>query len=128
MGAPDDTTLIHYLLSCFNHYNAGAISINRLLNCLNQHYVEYAIKEGKGWFHGDDTIGGGAKGIQAAYNLASVSQRQEDRRVHQLKKWGYKDGSSAQLLAQVVMCGPGLGSKPGLGLGFRGLGLPKTQA
>lgn len=104
LGAPDDTTLIHYLLSRFNHYNTGAISINRLLNCLNQHYVQYAIKEGKGWFHGDNTIGGDATGIRAAYSWASVSQRQEDRRVHQLKKWGYKDGSSAQRLAQAEAC------------------------
>ena len=104
LGAPDDTTLIQYLLACFNHYNAGAISINRLLNYLNQHYVERAIKEGEGWFHSDDTIGGVAKRIQDAYVWENVSQRQEDRRVHQLKKWGYKNGGSAKLLAQVEAC------------------------
>ena len=31
-------------------------------------------------------------------------------------------------MRQLVMCGPGLGSKPGLGLGFGRLGLQKTQA
>jgi hypothetical protein len=104
LGAPDDTTLIHYLLRCFNNYNTGAISINRLLDRLNQHYVKRAIKEGKGWFHSDDTIDGVAKSIQAPYGWTSVSQRQEDRRLHQLKKWGYKDGGSAQLLAQAEAC------------------------
>lgn len=50
LGAPqeDSTALIHYIVPCFNRYSAGALSVNRLLNYINRHYVRRAVDEDKG--------------------------------------------------------------------------------
>lgn len=97
MGAPDDNTLIHYILANFKHYSASTAAIDRLLSYLNEQYVKPAVDDGKGWFSFDD-VGEGCDSWE------KVSWREKDRRTMELKKWGYKKGSSVSVLAKAEAC------------------------
>lgn len=105
LGAPeDDTTLIHYLIPCFNRYNSGAQSVNRLLNYVNRHYVKRAVDEDKGWLRLNDVLGAGTKIIKEDNTLQRISGRLKEGRIKELKKWGYEDGGSAELLIRAEAC------------------------
>jgi len=54
LDAPDDSTLICYILAKFKHYSAGTAAIDQLLSYLNQHYIKPAVNNSKGWFIFDD--------------------------------------------------------------------------
>ena len=96
----DDVTLVHYLLPCFNRYSAGAFSVDRLLNYCNRHYVKRAVDEDKGWLRLNDVLDAVAKTIKEDDTREKISRRLKERRMEELKKWGYEDGGSAELLAQ----------------------------
>jgi len=101
LEAPDDdSTLIHYLLPCFNRYNAGALSVHKLLNYVNRHYVKRAVDEDKGWLRLNDILDAVAKTMKEDDTREKISKRLKERRTEELKKWGYEDGGSAELLAQ----------------------------
>jgi hypothetical protein len=100
----DDTMLIHYLLPCFNRYSAGASSVHRLLNYCNRHYVKRAVDEDKGWLRLNDVFDAVAKTIKEDDTREKISKRLKERRTEELKKWGYEDGGSAELLAQAEAC------------------------
>jgi hypothetical protein len=105
LGAPlDDSTLIHYLIPCFNRYSAGAHSINRLLNYVNRHFVKRAIDEDKGWLRLNDVLESVAKTITAEDTREKISQKLREKRGDELKKWGYIDGGSSELKAQAETC------------------------
>ena len=105
LGAPqDDTTLIQYLIPCFNRYNSGAQSINRLLNYVNRHYVKRAVDEDKGWLRLNDVLDAVAKTIKEDDTREKISKRLKERRIEELKKWGYKDGGSTELLVRAEAC------------------------
>ena len=105
LGAPqDDSTLIHYIIPCFNRYSAGAHSVNRLLNYVNRHYVKRAVDEDKGWLRLNDILESVAKVFTPGDARQSVSKKLRERRTDELKKWGYEEGSSAELLAQAEAC------------------------
>jgi hypothetical protein len=105
LGAPDDSTLICYILAQFKHYSAGTAAIDRLLSYLNQHYVKPAVNDGKGWFiFDDDAIGAVVMGDKENDSWTKVSGRAEDRMTVELKKWGYTGGSSASVLAKAEAC------------------------
>ncbi|GLB36567.1 hypothetical protein LshimejAT787_0308550 [Lyophyllum shimeji] len=105
LGAPqDDTTLIHYLVPCFNRYTAGAQSVNRLLNYVNRHYVKRAVDEDKGWLRLNDVLETVTSTISAADARAQISKRLKERRFDELKKWGYQEGGSADLLSAAEAC------------------------
>jgi hypothetical protein len=105
LGAPqDDTTLIHYIVPCFNRYTAGAQSTNRLLNYVNRHYVKRAVDEDKGWLRLNDILESVAKTITINDNREKISKRLKEKRVEELKKWGYEDGGSAELMNVAEGC------------------------
>lgn len=96
----DDTTLIHYLVPCFQRYNAGAQSTHRLLNYINRHYVKCAVDEDKGWLRLTDLLDVVAKTIKEGDTREMILKRLKDRRMEELKTWGYVEGGSAELIAQ----------------------------
>lgn len=101
LGTPhDDTTLIHYLVPCFNRFSTGTQSVNRLLNYVNRHYVKRAVDEDKGWLRLADVFDAVAKSIQEDDTREKIQKRLRERRVEELKKWGYKEGGSSELLVQ----------------------------
>ena len=101
LGTPhDDTTLIHYLVPCFNRFSAGTQSVNRLLNYVNRHYVKRAVDEDKGWLRLADVFDAVAKSIQEDDTREKIQKRLRERRVEELKKWGYREGGPADLMAQ----------------------------
>ncbi len=101
LGTPhDDSNLIHYLVPCFSRYSAGGQSVNRLLNYVNRHYVKRAVDEDKGWLRLVDVLDAVAKTIHEDANREKIQKRLRERRSEELKKWGYADGGSPEMLAQ----------------------------
>ncbi|KAF8238421.1 hypothetical protein L208DRAFT_1421270 [Tricholoma matsutake] len=105
LGAPqDDTTLIQYIVPCFNRYSAGAQSANRLLNYVNRHYVKRAVDEDKGWLRLNDVLESVAKTITINDNREKISKKLREKRVDELKKWGYEDGDSVDFMNAAEAC------------------------
>jgi len=105
LGIPqDDSTLIHYIIPCFNRYSAGAHAANRLLNYVNRHYVKRAVDEDKGWLRFNDVLESVAKTITIDDTREKISKRFREKRGEELQKWGYVDGASPDLLARAEAC------------------------
>ena len=105
LGAPqDDSTLIHYIVPCFSRYSTGAHSVHRLLNYVNRHVVRQAMDEDRGWLRLKDVLECVAKTITADDTREKVSNRMKEKRIDELKKWGYVDGGSTELMAQAEGC------------------------
>jgi hypothetical protein len=105
LGAPqDDSHLIHYIVPCFNRYSAGAQAANRLLNYVNRHYVKRAVDEDRGWLRLSDVLESVAKTITADDTREKISKRLREKRTDELKKWGYEDGDSGELMALAEAC------------------------
>jgi len=106
LGAPlDDITLIQYLVPSFNRYHAGAFSANRLLNYVNRHYVKRAVDEDHGWFRMADVL----KTMTPADteeddHRFSISKKYQEKKLEELRKWGYKDGDSSDQIAFQESC------------------------
>ncbi|KAF7314392.1 hypothetical protein MKEN_00911900 [Mycena kentingensis (nom. inval.)] len=92
---PDDSAaLVHYIVPCFNRYSAGGASVNRLLNYVNRHLVKRAQDEDRGWLRLNDIIEAVARNITPEDSRDKISELLKEKRVEELKKWGYKpDGS-----------------------------------
>ena len=102
LGAPtDDSTLIHYLVPCFNRYSAGAQSVSRLLNYVNRHYVKRAVDEDRGWLRLADVLDAVAKTIREDDTREKVQKRLRERRTEELKKWGFREGDPPARVAQI---------------------------
>ncbi|KAG6863811.1 hypothetical protein C0991_002991 [Blastosporella zonata] len=100
LGAPhDDSALIHYIIPCFNRYAAGAQSVNRLLGYVNRHYVKPAVDEDKDWLRACDVSKAVTETMILYDAREEIIQRLRDKRFAELKKWGYEQGGSAELLA-----------------------------
>jgi hypothetical protein len=105
LGAPqDDSTLIHYIIPCFNRYSAGAHSVNRLLNYVNRHFVKRAVDEDRGWLRLNEVLESVARSITVDDTREKISRRLKEKKTDELKKWGYKDGGSSELMAQAEAC------------------------
>lgn len=105
LGTPqDDSTLILYILPCFNRYSTGAQSVNRLLNYVNRHYVKRAVDEDKGWLRLNDVLESVAKTITVDDTREKISKRLREKRKDELKKWGYEEGGSGEQLAAAEAC------------------------
>jgi hypothetical protein len=105
LGAPqDDSTLVHYIVPCFNRFSAGAMSVNRLLNYVNRHYVKRAVDEDKGWLRLNDVLESVAKTITADDSREKISERLKEKRNDELRKWGYKVDGSGESLASAEAC------------------------
>jgi len=101
LGAPaDDSTLVHYLVPCFNRYSAGAQSVSRLLNYVNRHYVKRAVDEDRGWLRLADVLDAVARTIHEDDTREKIQRRLRERRSEELRKWGYVEGGSGTELAQ----------------------------
>ncbi|KAJ7254364.1 hypothetical protein B0H12DRAFT_1233401 [Mycena haematopus] len=86
LGAPqDDSTLVQYIVPCFNRFSAGAMSVNRLLNYVNRHYVKRAVDEDKGWLRLNDVLESVAKTITADDSREKISERLKEKRTDELK-------------------------------------------
>ncbi|KAJ6508914.1 hypothetical protein C8R45DRAFT_816118 [Mycena sanguinolenta] len=104
-GAPqDDSTLVQYIVPCFNRFSAGALSVNRLLNYVNRHYVKRAVDEDKGWLRLTDVLESVAKTITADDSREKISERLKEKRTDELKKWGYKVDGSGESMASAEAC------------------------
>ncbi|KAI0757438.1 hypothetical protein C8Q80DRAFT_1090263 [Daedaleopsis nitida] len=102
LGAPtDDSTLIHYLVPCFNRYSAGAQSVSRLLNYVNRHYVKRAVDEDRGWLRLADVLDAVARTIREDDTREKVQKRLRERRTEELKKWGFEEGDPPARVAQI---------------------------
>ncbi|KAF7796866.1 hypothetical protein EIP86_008051 [Pleurotus ostreatoroseus] len=100
LAAPhDDSSLVYYLIPCFNRYSAGAQSVNRLLNYVNRHYVKRAVDEDKGWLKIADVFDAVAQSIQENETREQIQIRIKERRTEELKKWGYENGATSEQLA-----------------------------
>ncbi|KAF7299178.1 hypothetical protein MIND_00866500 [Mycena indigotica] len=100
LGVPqDDTALVDYIVPCFNRYSAGALSVNRLLNYVNRHYVRRAVDEDRGWLRLNDIVESVAKSLSAEDSRDKISELLKEKRVDELKKWGYKADGSGETLA-----------------------------
>ena len=105
LGAPqDDTTLIQYIVPSFDRYNAGAQSANRLLNYVNRHYVKRAVDEDRGWLRLADIIETVTQNIFMDDSREMISQRFKDRKLEELKKWGYSDNGSGDQAVFAEAC------------------------
>ncbi|KAG6857650.1 hypothetical protein H0H87_010219 [Tephrocybe sp. NHM501043] len=100
LGTPhDDSALIHYIIPCFNRYSAGAQSVNRLLSYVNRHYVKRAVDEDKGWLRLCDVLEAVTKTVVPDDTREKITKRLREKRLDELRKWGYEEGDSAELLA-----------------------------
>ena len=101
LGTPtDDSALVHYLVPCFHRYSAGAQSVNRLLNYVNRHFVKRAVDEDKGWLRLNDVLDVVAKMIKDGDARDQIPLKLKQRRAEELKRWGYEEGGSREVLAQ----------------------------
>ncbi|KAF9234962.1 hypothetical protein BU15DRAFT_78510 [Melanogaster broomeanus] len=101
LGAPeDDTTLMQYIIPCYKRYSAGAHSVNRLLNYVNRHYVKRAVDEDRGWLTLSDIFDAVAKSVEEGDTREKIVKKLKERKVEELKKWGYEEGGSAESFAQ----------------------------
>jgi hypothetical protein len=96
----DDSDLIHYLIPCFNRYSAGAQSVNRLLNYVNRHYVKRAVEEDRGWLRLADLLDVVSKTAYEHGAREKITKRLREKRLDELRKWGYVEGGSAEELAR----------------------------
>lgn len=105
LGAPlDDITLIQYLVPSFNRYHAGAQSANRLLNYVNRHYVKRAVDEDRGWLRFGDVFESLTKNINADDTREVISRLLREKRLQELKKWGYQEGDPPEKVAFAEAC------------------------
>ena len=104
-GAPsDDTTVIHYVVPCFNRYSAGAQAVNRLLSYVNRHYVKRAVDEDRGWLRLNDVLESVAKSITVNDTREKISKKLREKRVDELKKWGYEENGLPARMAEAEAC------------------------
>lgn len=105
LGAPeDDSSLIQFIIPCFNRYAAGAHSVNRLLNYVNRHYVKRAVDEDRGWLTLSDIFDAVAKAIQDGDTKEKITNKLKERRMEELKKWGWNEGGTSEQLARAESC------------------------
>ncbi|KIM47971.1 hypothetical protein M413DRAFT_22542 [Hebeloma cylindrosporum] len=105
LSAPlDHIALIQYIVPSFNRFHAGAQSANRLLNYVNRHYVKRALDEDKGWLRLTDVLESVAKMVPAEGSREAISKKFQERKVEELKKWGYDDGCSSEQAAFAESC------------------------
>ncbi|PPQ67397.1 hypothetical protein CVT25_005976 [Psilocybe cyanescens] len=105
LGAPlDDITLIQYIVPSFNRYHAGAQSANRLLSYVNRHYVKRAVDEDRGWLRLSDVLESVAKSISNDDSREIITRKLREKRVDELRKWGYHDGDSSEQVVFAESC------------------------
>ncbi|KZV95600.1 hypothetical protein EXIGLDRAFT_467223 [Exidia glandulosa HHB12029] len=100
----DDANLLHYYVPSYQRFQSGVLSIARLLNYINRHYVKRAVDEDRGWMRLGDIVDVVAASAASARDASDMTIRQKiaekfrERRAEELRKWGYTDG--AESLAQ----------------------------
>ncbi|KAJ7069888.1 hypothetical protein C8F01DRAFT_1207409 [Mycena amicta] len=101
LGVPqDDTALVDYIVPSFQRYSVGAVSVNRLLNYVNRHYVKRAVDEDRGWLRLNDVIESVvAKSLTTEDSRDKISELLKEKRIEELTKWGYKVDGTGQPIA-----------------------------
>jgi len=109
VNAPhEDNDLFTYYAPSYERYKAGVLSIARLLNYVNRHYVKRAVDEDRGWMRLGDVVdvvasaaaalresAAGANGAEISLR-AKIAEQFRNRRNEELVKWGYIEGGSAE--------------------------------
>ncbi|KAL5495696.1 hypothetical protein ACEPAI_1160 [Sanghuangporus weigelae] len=96
----DDSSLLHYLLPCWRRYHAGANAVHRLLNYVNRHYVKRAVEEDRGWLRLADILDAVAQAIEENQPREQLAARLRERRLNELKRWGYAEDAPPESLAR----------------------------
>jgi len=105
LGAPEDEgALVEYLVSTFDRFTTGAKSTNRLLNYINRHYVKRAVDEDRGWLRLNDVLDSVAKRIVVEGGADRVSNPLKEKRIEELKRFGYSEGDSNDRLVYAEQC------------------------
>lgn len=103
LGAPlDDVALVKYIISSFNRFHAGAQSSNRLLSYVNRHYVKRAVDEDRGWIRLTDVLDSNNNTADDSREI--VSRKFREKRLVELKKWGYHTGDPPEKVAFAESC------------------------
>lgn len=71
---------------------------------MNRHYVKRAVDEDKGWLRLNDVLESVAKTITITDTREKISKRLREKRIDELKKWGYEEGGSGELMASAEAC------------------------
>jgi hypothetical protein len=88
----------------FNRFHAGVQSASRLLNYINRHYVKHAVDEDRGWLRFADVLESLAKDPPKESSRETISKIMKEKKLQELKKWGYVDGDSPEKLAFAEAC------------------------
>ncbi|KAF9478711.1 hypothetical protein BDN70DRAFT_879624 [Pholiota conissans] len=108
IGVPlDDISLVKYTVFSFNRFHAGAQSADRLLSYVNRHYVRRAVDEDRGWLRLADVL----ESNSAMMTITSIEEshavfarKLRERRLEELKKWGYRRGDSEEKAILAESC------------------------
>lgn len=100
----DDTALINYIIPYYDRYTSGVQSTSRLLSYANRHYVSRATEEDKGWIRITDVIDSVSKDISPDDTREVVSDKLRERRLRELKRWGYEEDGSGVSMAVAEAC------------------------
>ena len=105
LDAPhDSSSLVYYLITCAQRFFAGGQALNHLLNYVNRHYVRRTVDEDKGWLQSTDILEAVAHTLQHNDTRDDIRKRIKERRTEELKKWGYHDEGSPDLLVLAEAC------------------------
>lgn len=71
---------------------------------VNRHYVKRSVDEDKGWLRLSDVLEAVVKSITSSDTRDKVSSKLREKRRDELKRWGYEEGGTAEMLAAAEAC------------------------
>ncbi|KAL0568682.1 hypothetical protein V5O48_013301, partial [Marasmius crinis-equi] len=107
ISAPQDSDLIHYMISRFNRYSAGADAASGLLHYVNRRYRERTLEEDRDWLSFGDTFEHVVKGFKLTDTMEEIARKIKEKRIAELRKWGYVEGAEGEgvvSLAEAKAC------------------------
>jgi len=122
-------SLVEYYVTQFERFAAGMQSIHRLLNYINRHYVKRAQDEDRGWLRMVDVLDEKlAKSLVIDGHLTQnkVLDTLKERRLKELKEWGYDPGTGEQSLMLAESCAEAA-SPPDRIVHINGMGLRRWR-
>ena len=74
------------------------------MNYVNRHYVKRAVDEDRGWLRLHDVLDSVAKNISTEDSREVISRMLREKRIQELKKWGYVEGDPPEKAAFAESC------------------------